>query len=141
MIRFNQDKIERLIHEILKALTHLHELERLSDEEFFSDPHKIGSAKYNFIVAIEAIIDICNHIISKNRFKTPEDYGDTFRILMNEGLIKKDFANTLIQMARFRNRLVHIYWEIDNKELRKILKTNLQDIEKFLNILKEILGL
>ncbi len=27
MIKFNQDKIERLIHEILKALTHLYEFD------------------------------------------------------------------------------------------------------------------
>jgi uncharacterized protein YutE (UPF0331/DUF86 family) len=35
-------------------------------------------------------------------------------------------------MARFRNRLVHIYWEVDNSELYSFLETHLQDIREFL---------
>jgi len=30
-----------------------------------------------------------------------------------------------------RNRLVHLYWNLDNKEVYRILKEKLEDFEKF----------
>jgi len=55
------------------------------EPDFLKDADKIGSAKYNFIVAIES----CNrplqtNVISRNRLRAPEDYGDTFRVLQNQ---------------------------------------------------------
>ena len=35
-------------------------------------------------------------------------------------------------MAKFRNRLVHIYWDIDKEEMYNIIQTNLGDFEKFI---------
>ena len=132
MLKFNQDKIRKLTSEILAALERLEDLRKLSAEDFLSDPHKIGSAKYSFIVAIEGMIDLCNHIIAKNGYRTPEDYADTFRVLVERGAFDEEYTNTLIQMARFRNRLVHIYWEVDDNELYRIIQTRLQDIRDFL---------
>ena len=54
-------------------------------------------------------------MIVKNGFRTPEDYADTFKVLSERGAFDEEFTKTLSQMARFRNRLVHIYWEIDNE--------------------------
>lgn len=131
-MEFNQDKVRKITSEILTALERLNGLKRLAKKEFLSDPHKIGSAKYNFIVSIEGIIDLCNHIISKNAFRTPEDYADTFRVMNERGAFDKKFTETLIQMARFRNRLVHIYWEVDDNELYKLIQNRLGDIRLFL---------
>jgi len=36
-------------------------------------------------------------------------------------------------MARFRNRLVHIYWDVDTAELRRILETRLGDFNRYLS--------
>ena len=77
-MEFNPDKVRKITSEVLLALDRLEDLKRLSEKEFLSDTHKVGSAKYNLIVAIEGAVDICNHIISKNGFRTPEDYADTF---------------------------------------------------------------
>lgn len=50
--------------------------------ELKADPHLAGIAKYNFMVSIEVALDICNHLISKNGFCVPDDYSDSFRILL-----------------------------------------------------------
>ncbi len=131
-MEFNQDKVRKITSEILLSLARLEELKALSEEEFLSDRHKIGSAKYNLIVAIEGMIDLCNHVIAKNGFRTPEDYADTFKVMAEVGAFSKEFTPTLIQMARFRNRLVHIYWEVDDNELYRILESRLPDIKTFL---------
>lgn len=131
-LKFNRDKVRKITSEVLTSLERLEELKRLPKDVFLSDPHKIGSAKYNFIVAIEGIIDLCNHIIAKNAYRTPEDYADTFRVMAERGAFDAEFTNTLIQMARFRNRLVHIYWEVDNNELYHLIQSRLQDMRDFL---------
>lgn len=140
-MEFNQDKIRKITSEILTALERLEEIKKLSKDKFLSDPHKIGSAKYNFIVVIEGSLDLCNHTIAKNGYRTPEDYADTFKVMAERGAFDAEFTNILIQMARFRNRLVHIYWEVDDNELYHILQTRLQDIKDFLKKFGAFIGL
>lgn len=132
-MKFNQDKIRKITSEILSALEKLEDLKKLPQNDFLSDQHRLSSAKYNFIVTIEGAVDLCNHIIAANGFRTPEDYSDTFKVMSEHGAFDANFTQSLIQMAKFRNRLVHIYWDIDDPELYKILQTRLQDIRQFLS--------
>jgi len=76
---------------------------------------------------------MCNHIISRNGYRVPEDYADTYRVMAEVGTITEDFSEELIKMAKFRNRLVHIYWEINDKQLYQILQNNLDDLKKLLD--------
>jgi len=131
-MEYNSDKIRKITSEILTALERLEDLKKLTKAEFIEDPHKVGSAKYNLIVAIEGAVDLCNHVISKNGFRTPEDYTDTFMVMKERGAFDEEFTRSLIQMVRFRNRLVHIYWDVDDAELYRIIQNNLQDIRRFL---------
>ena len=131
-LQFNQDKVRKILSEILSSLERLEDLKTLDQPTFQSDEHKIGSAKYNLIVAIEGMIDLCNHVIAKNSYRTPEDYADTIRVMAEKGAFGPEFTSTLIQMIRFRNRLVHIYWEVDNNELYRIIHSDLKDFRRFL---------
>jgi uncharacterized protein YutE (UPF0331/DUF86 family) len=87
----------------------------------------------NFVIAIESAIDICNHIISQNGYRAPEDYTDTFQVLGEQDVFDKDFLRTLKDMARFRNRLIHLYWEVDDEQVYEILQSRLDDFKTFLD--------
>ena len=139
-MEYNPDKVRKITSEMLTALERLEDLRKLSQSEFSKDPHKIGSAKYSLIVAIEGAVDLCNHVISKNGFRTPEDYTDTFMVMKERGAFDEEFTRSLIQMVRFRNRLVHIYWDVDDVELYRIIQTNLQDIRRFLKQFGAFIG-
>jgi uncharacterized protein YutE (UPF0331/DUF86 family) len=76
---FDQEKMVGLVSEFRKSVTRLQMLKKLGQKKFLRDPDKIGSAKYNFMVAIESSIDMCNHIISRNGYRVPEGYADTFK--------------------------------------------------------------
>jgi len=132
-LKFNPDAVQKILAEYLEACRRLKELAQLSFSALAADPHKIASSKYHFIIAIEAAIDLCNHLIAKNNLRVPEDYADTFRVMGENGLIDKDFIYDLANMARFRNRLVHRYWDIDTEQLYNILKNNLGDLDRFLH--------
>lgn len=127
------EKVGTLVSSIQEAMSCLREVKALSKTEFLEDRHKQDSAKYNFIVAIEAGIDIANHLISRKGFTAPEDYADTFRVLKEAGILETDFSLELEKMARFRNRLVHLYRKVDTVEVWKILQTRLGDFEQYLS--------
>jgi len=132
-------RLTRLLSAMRQSLMLLSELAALSPEAFSIDVHKQGSAKYNFIAAIEAAIDMANHIISRKGFRAAEDYADTFRVLAEAGILDAAFALELEKMARFRNRLVHLYWDVDAGELFKILQSRLGDFETFIaSIVREL---
>jgi len=112
----------------------------LEKKVFLSDPHKIASAKYFLIVAIEGAIDICNHLISMNKLRAPEDYADTFKVLGDLGIFTNNFVKKLEEMVRFRNRLVHIYWQVDDELIFSIINEDINDIEKFIEKLANYLN-
>ena len=140
MPQFDQETMVKLVSELRKNVARLQELSMLTEAEFLKDPDKIGSAKYHFIVAIESCIDMCNHVISRNGFRAPEDYGDTFRVMNEEGALELDFSDDLVNMAKFRNRLVHIYLEVENKQVYEILQDRLNDFKKFVDSISNFLG-
>lgn len=131
--KFDKDKITKLSSELFNALDKLNELSLLSREDFLSDPYRVASSKYFLIVTIEAAVDMCNHLISKNKLRVPEDYADTFKVMGERGVFSKEFVERLADMAKFRNRLVHIYWEVNDGIIYEILREDIQDIKEFLD--------
>ena len=47
------------------------------------------------------------------------------------GAFEEDFVDRLSKMARFRNRLVHIYWEVDDELIYSMLTEHIKDMEEF----------
>ena len=116
-------------------LLYLRELAQIDENTFVNDFKIRGSAERFLQLAIESCMNVGNRILSITQFKkpvsTPETYGDIFLELAKLSAIPQAFVPTMLQMVKFRNRLVHIYWDIDTKQLYEILKKRLDDIEKF----------
>lgn len=126
------DKIHPKIRTIEDNLQKLKELRRFSPEEFSSDFMKEESAKHLLQTAIEAMLDIGNHIISRSRFRTPTSNADVFLVLVENGILPKAEIETYTAMARFRNRLVHFYDAVSTEDLYRVLRQELGDFEKFI---------
>ena len=139
MLLYDQEKMVRLVSELRMSVGRLRELAKLTQEDFLNDPDKIGSSKYHFIVAIESCIDMCNHVIARNGYRVPEDYADTFKVMAEAGAFDPDFSDDLRNMARFRNRLVHLYWQVDDKQVFEIIRKRLNDFKKFLDSISRFL--
>lgn len=135
----DKKKIMDKIQLIEKNISKLKILSQLSLEEFTSDFRYFDSAKYNLQTAIEAMIDIGNHIISRKGLGIPKTYGETFEILYKNGIIEKKEADIYKLMAKFRNRIFHFYDEVDDKEVYKIIINNLEDFESFIRSINKIL--
>jgi uncharacterized protein YutE (UPF0331/DUF86 family) len=122
-------RIRDLLGNIAEAQSRLQELGRLAEAEFLADYRNTESAKYLLIVTTEAAIDICNHIVARQRQRAPQDYADCFAVLAELSVITPELAVRLKQMARFRNLIVHLYWKVDNRRVYEIIQHNLDDLD------------
>ncbi|HDQ70748.1 MAG TPA: DUF86 domain-containing protein [Chloroflexi bacterium] len=56
----------------------------------------------------------------------------TFVVLAEHGVLPDHFMPTLRQMVSFRNRVVHLYWDVDDIVVYRILQENLDDFETYI---------
>jgi uncharacterized protein YutE (UPF0331/DUF86 family) len=82
--------------------------------------------------AIEAAIDIANHVIAREGLGVPKAYSETMEILVREGVLPSDRREAFLAMVRFRNRVVHLYDEVDTNEIWNIIDSELSDFEDFI---------
>lgn len=129
------EKISRKFIRLDEYLAVLNKISETSVEIFIKDKILVGSAKYYLQVSIETCLDVANHIIAAERLRTPQDYADTFNVLEENHILKKMLGQKLRQMAKFRNRLVHLYGEIDDSFVYEFLKKDIEDIRRFRKII------
>jgi len=80
---------------------------------------------------VECCIDISYHIIAAEGWRAPQNYADAFVVLNEQGVLPDDFVSIARQMVRFRNRVVHLYWAVEDDLVYQILQTNLADFDLF----------
>lgn len=131
--------MDERIKEHLMHLNRYHLLlcdaQKIPYETFMESPIYQASSERFLQLAIESCLNIGNRLISMVQFKypinAPETYADIFKVMHEIGVVDATFATRLLQMAKFRNRLVHMYWEIDREQLYKFLQENLEDFVLF----------
>ncbi|MDO8445061.1 MAG: DUF86 domain-containing protein [Deltaproteobacteria bacterium] len=124
--------IERLFSLIKGYLNDLKPVQGVSFSEYSKDIRLQRFVERTLHIAIEACLDIGNHIISDEGFREPEDNRDVFKVLGENGIITESLQRRLQDMASFRNLIVHSYAKIDNEVVFGILKKRLGDIEAFI---------
>ena len=130
-----EEKILQKFIQVDEYLSFLNKISKSSEQDFLKDKILIGSAKYYLQVSIECCLDAVNHIIASERFRAPKDYADSFSILEENGILESPLVINLRQMAKFRNRLVHLYGEIDDKFVYEFIQKDIEDIRKFQKII------
>jgi uncharacterized protein YutE (UPF0331/DUF86 family) len=109
----------------------LRELQSVNLEEYQENKLVRKAVERTLHTAIEACLDIGHHIIAQEGFRSPEDNKDVFVVLGEEGVLSHTLASRLVDMARFRNLLVHEYTHLDNTVVYGILKRRLSDFDEF----------
>ncbi len=120
---------------IIKSISKLKKLSSLTDEDFLEDDRPAVAESY-LRRSLEAIFDIGRHIIAKSAGKGLVEYKEIAIALGQIEVITNQLAERLKLMAGYRNRLVHFYHEVTEKELYLIVKNNLSDIESFVKEIK-----
>lgn len=127
--------IEDRLGFINKAVARLKRLSYIDERDFLDDDSPAIAESY-LRRSLEAIFDIGRHIIAKTAGKGIVEYKEIASALGDRGVITKQLAERLRLMAGYRNRLVHFYHEVNDRELYLITKSNLADIEDFVKEMK-----
>jgi uncharacterized protein YutE (UPF0331/DUF86 family) len=128
----NLDRLRELAGHLRNAVRELREIGQTPKEIFLKDSRLVNSAKYLLIVAAEAALDICNHLAARKGGRSPTDYADCIAILAEMGALDEELTQRLIRMARFRNLLVHLYWKVEDAEVYRIIREELDDFDRYL---------
>jgi uncharacterized protein YutE (UPF0331/DUF86 family) len=127
----DKPKLDQMLSNLRQYLGVLRRLAATPRDVFLANPDKVGNAKYHFVIAIECCIDIANHIIASEGYRFPKDNADSFVVLIERGIVEPLLREALGGMARFRNRLVHLYWDVDDARVYQFLQEALGDLERF----------
>ena len=100
-------------------------------ETFLSDKRNSLSLKYLLIEAVEAITEVCQHILAKTKGLACDGYVDCIVKARDNGIITPELSNKLRRLADLRNTLIHRYWIIDDEELFTVSKSNIGDLNDF----------
>ncbi len=121
------------LHERLETLgSYVRELRRLRElpiTEYLRG--EVYAGRYLVQVSAQTCIDLANHVIASEGWRAPRDFGDAFTVLCEHEVIDEELAGRLRGLAGLRNRLVHVYDEIDDRRVHDALATGLSDLDAF----------
>lgn len=123
------DRVLRLLRAISDDLSVLRR-ESAADEERRRDQIWLRGVKYTFVTAIEASVDVAQHICATEGWGPPADNCDAMRLLGDHGVLTPDLAQSLRKAVGFRNVLVHDYIDVDDEIVLERLKA-LADLDEF----------
>lgn len=136
----NKELIIDRIDIIKKSLERLKKMKNMSQGKFALEDN-FAIAEHNLRRALEAVFDAGSHILSRIPHVKVSTYKEIAKKLGEYKIVSKKFAeNNLTEMAGYRNRLTHFYFDVSPLEMHKIVQKDLGDFDKFLNYIKKFLS-
>jgi uncharacterized protein YutE (UPF0331/DUF86 family) len=127
----DRDRVSELLRLISDDLQIVREKSRVSKGDYLDSRDLQAIVERRLQTATESAINIGNHMTARLGFRPPQDYADVFRILGENQVLPRDLADTMMDLAKFRNLLVHVYWAIDHQRVFESLPGRLATLEEF----------
>jgi len=89
---------------------------------------------------IGRMIDVNYHLLTESGEAPPRDYHESFVRLHRLGVLEADFARRLAPSAGLRNRIVHVYDDLDPGRVYDSLQSALPDVPAYLAAVRAFLG-
>ena len=127
----NPNIVASRIHKIRECVGFLKKIAKLTDEgSFLKDPLLSASAERYLQVAIQAVLDICNHIVADLGLEAPLEYRQTPEILPKQKLLPVRLSKRMAAMIGLRNILVHDYLGINLQRVWEIVEEDLPMLKR-----------
>lgn len=116
---------------LAEQLSDLSALQATPFDEYRNNKILRGYIERTLQVCVQICLDIGYHLIAELGFRHPEDNKDIFAILTEENVLPEALLPNLLNMAGFRNIIVHDYARVADDIVYGILTHNLDDFEQF----------
>jgi uncharacterized protein YutE (UPF0331/DUF86 family) len=123
------ERVRRLLAMVDNYHDHLATLRDLPVETYLAEQAFAG--RYLVQAAAQACIDVTNHVIASEGWRVPKDHRDAFTVLEEQDVLADELADRLRALAGLRNRLVHLYDDVDDRLVHEFLQDRLTDLEAF----------
>jgi len=133
MAALDKGKILQYETEIKEAMNALADITSRDMAECIQDSLKIKAMKYTLIILVEAICNLCRHILAKKVLIAVEEYAETIIRMQEKGFLSEEVVNQLVPLIKLRHQLIHGYWKTDDQRLFLETKNSLSIIDKFLS--------
>jgi uncharacterized protein YutE (UPF0331/DUF86 family) len=133
-VTVDREKIRQKLQFMRQELRELKKFQGMDISQFQSNSLYEAAATRMLQVTIEAMLDICAHLISREGWGLPKSYVETVELAVHNGLIPPEMEDTYKAMARFRNRVVHLYDEVNAAEIWNIIQNHLEDFRPFMEV-------
>lgn len=134
---------ETLIKHLEELRAFLKDLDRykkgISQEQLLKDRDTQNMVLYALLEAIQSCIDLGSHIVAEKKLRRPETYKDVFRVLCESNLIEDSLRDKMMELAGFRNIVIHIYWKVDIDEVYRILQEEQENLRNFAKVVESLL--
>ncbi|MBU4372396.1 MAG: DUF86 domain-containing protein [Syntrophaceae bacterium] len=128
----NIPRILDLIRLIENYLSELRPFASMTKEAFLSDKKNPPFVESYLRRSLEAVFDIGRHVLAKTYGSRGIEYKAIAMELGEKAVITTELADLLVEMAGYRNRMVHFYREVTPDELYDIITHNLHDFDRFI---------
>jgi len=134
IVRFDEDIILAKVGTIRRCI------EVVGNVWFENDPPvpewvRLDVTVLNLQRAIEACLDMANHLIAFNSWGLPGSAAEAIQLLTNNRILPAIDAKIYRGMIGFRNIAVHNYREIEEGIVSSIVNHHLQDLEHFATLI------
>jgi len=127
----DKNRILTKFDELNSYLEELESIKPLNFEEYCSSIKEKRSCERLLQISIEAVIDICNILVSELNLGLPSEEEEIFKKLEGKRIITKSLSAILSGMKGVRNILVHKYGTVKDEIIFEIVSEKLGDFEKF----------
>jgi len=127
----NRQVINERLAYIDAMLARLKQYQLLSEQALRADEQRYHAALYELQTCLEAMTDIGNHLVAAMGFRSPQDRGDIFAILAEEGILSTALAGRLATAVGMRNVIVHGYLGVLLPLVHRTIQENLGDVAAF----------
>ena len=104
----------------------------VNKKRFLNDDFVQKTIERYLQLALEAVLDIADHVVNEYAFEKGETYRDVILILGKNKVLPEKFAKKFSPAAGFRNILVHNYISLNAEKVFNHFKKDAGDIRKFM---------
>ncbi len=123
------EEVQAKLALLANTLERLRAMELGSLEAFRADDRNLDAALRRLQVAIQILIDVGSHLVSRLGLGAPETSQDLLDRLERAGKLPIGSAPRFGRIFAFRNRIVHLYDHVDEAIVFDILTRQLDDLD------------
>ena len=112
-------------------------MSRRSDAELLKDPWVLKGLKYSLVEIAEAMANILQHILAKDRGEPVTGYVETVIRAGETNILPNHLSKKLKPFFDFRNSLIHRYWFISDEKLLTLVRENHIDFLTFIEAIED----